>query len=173
MKRPAILGIPSEQNTTYLQYYFSKKKSNTQSATQKPLCLKNSSPELARRRCPSACIYMYIYIYISADLSQSESVLAYIVIHQYLPILQNPISHYCNTLQSPILQIAIYLYCRVQLTDCSILKGVGLPGHSPPQPATGWPTFWPQIASNPPRNNAKQRKSMKTVSLDAPGPQWQ
>ena len=60
----------------------------------------------------------------SADLFQSESVLAYIVINQYIPILHTPISHYCNTLQSPILQIAIYLYCRVQLTDCSILKGV-------------------------------------------------
>ena len=78
---------------------------------------------------------MFIYIYthilpvihylLSADLSQSESVLDYIVINQYLAILQTPISHYCNTLQSPILQIAIYLYCRVQLSDCSILKGVG------------------------------------------------
>ena len=44
---------------------------------------------------------------ISADLFQSESVLAYIVINQYFAILQTPISHYCNTLQSPILQIAI------------------------------------------------------------------
>ena len=50
----------------------------------------------------------------SADLFQSESVLAYIVISLYLPILQTPISHYCNTLQSPIQQIAIYLYCRLQ-----------------------------------------------------------
>ena len=74
---------------------------------------------------------------ISADLFQSESVLAYIVIHQYLAILQTPISHYCNTLQSPILQIAIYLYCRVQLSDCSILKGVGQIRHRGPQPATG------------------------------------
>ena len=70
-------------------------------------------------------IHIYIYIYISADLFQSESLLAYIVIHPYLAILQTPLSHYCNTLQSPILQIAIYLYCRVQLSDCSILKGVG------------------------------------------------
>ena len=61
----------------------------------------------------------------SADLFQSESVLDYIVIHPYLAILQTPISHHCNTLQSPSLQIAIYLYCKVQLTDCSILKGVG------------------------------------------------
>ena len=69
----------------------------------------------------------------SADLFQSESVLAYIVINQYFAILQTPISHYCNTLKSPILQIAIYLYCRVQLSDCSILKGVGQICHSPPQ----------------------------------------
>ena len=62
-------------------------------------------------------IYIYIriythteYIYISADLFQSESVLAYIVIHQYFPNLQTPISHYCNTMQSPSMQIAIYLY---------------------------------------------------------------
>ena len=80
---------------------------------------------------------MYMYIYISADLFQSESVLAYIVINQYFAILQTPISHYCNTLQSPILQIAIYLYCRVQLSDCSILKGVGQIRHRGQQPATG------------------------------------
>jgi len=49
--------------------------------------------------------------------------------------LDAPGSHYCNTLQSPILQIAIYLYCRVQLTDCSILKGVGQIRHSSPQGA--------------------------------------
>ena len=57
-------------------------------------------------------MYIYICIHISADLFQSESVLDHIVIHPYLAILQTPISHYCNTLQSPILQIAIYLYCR-------------------------------------------------------------
>ena len=73
----------------------------------------------------------------SADLSQSQSVLAYIVINQYLPILQTPISHYCNILQSPIQQIAIYLYCRMHLALLHYLKGVGLPGHRPPQPATG------------------------------------
>ena len=66
-----------------------------------------------------------MHITISADLFQSEGVLAHIVISLYLPILQTPISHYCNTLQSLILQIANYLYCRVQLSDCSILKGVG------------------------------------------------
>ena len=80
---------------------------------------------------------MSIFIHISADLFQSESVLDYIVIHPYLAILQTPISHYCNTLQSIILQIAIYLYCRVQLTDCSILKGVGQICHRGQQPATG------------------------------------
>ena len=76
-------------------------------------------------------------IYISADLFQSESVLAHIVINPYLAILQTPISHYCDTLQSPVQQIAIYLYCRVQLTDCSILKGVGQIRHRPPQGPTG------------------------------------
>ena len=85
---------------------------------------------------------------ISADLSKSESVLAYIVIHPYLAVLQTPISNCCNTLQSPMQQIAICLYCRVQLALLHHLKGVGLRRHRPPQPATGWPTFWPQIASN-------------------------
>ena len=83
---------------------------------------------------------MYTYVrevFKSADLSQSESVLAYIVINQYFAILQTPISHYCNTLQSPILQIAIYLYCRVQLSDCSILKGVGQICQRAQQVATG------------------------------------
>ena len=51
------------------------------------------------------------FVYISADLLQSESVLAYTVIHPYPAILQTPITNYCNTLksplQSPILQIAI------------------------------------------------------------------
>ena len=80
---------------------------------------------------------IYIYIYISADLSQSERVLDHIVINQYFALLQTPISHYCNTLQSPIQQIAIYLYCRVQLTDCSILKGAGQIRHRGQQVATG------------------------------------
>ena len=69
----------------------------------------------------------------SADLSKSESVLAYIVIHQYLPILQHPISHYCNTLQSPILQFATYLDCKMQLALLHHLKGVGLRRHRAPQ----------------------------------------
>ena len=76
-------------------------------------------------------------MYQSADLSKSESVLAYIVINQYLSILQTPISHYCNTLQSPILQIAIFLYCRVQLALLHHLKGVGQIWNGPPQVATG------------------------------------
>ena len=59
--------------------------------------------------------YIYIYIYISAEVFQRESVLDYIFINRYLPILQTPSSHYCNTLQSPIQQIAIYLYCRMHL----------------------------------------------------------
>ena len=80
-------------------------------------------------------MYIYICLHISADLSQSESVLDYIVINQYLAILQTPISHYCNTLQSPILQIAIYLYCRVQLALLHHLKEAGLRFYSPPQAA--------------------------------------
>ncbi len=98
----------------------------------------------------------YVTSILSADLFQSESMLDHIVIHPYLAILQTPISHYCNTLQSPILQIAIYLYCRVQLTDCSILKGVGQIRHRGQQAATGWPTLWPQVASNPPEINENQ-----------------
>ena len=66
-----------------------------------------------------------MYIRISADLFQSESVLDHIVIHPYLAILQNPISHYCNTLQSPILQFAIYLYCKMHFALLHHLKGVG------------------------------------------------
>ena len=62
---------------------------------------------------------------ISADLFQSESVLDHIVISQHFAILQTPISHYCNTLQSPNLQIAIYLYCRVQVALLHHLKGLG------------------------------------------------
>ena len=80
---------------------------------------------------------VYIYICISADLSKSESVLDYIVIHQYLPILQKPISHYYNTLQSRILQFAIYLYCKMHLAFLHHLEGVGLRRHRPPQGATG------------------------------------
>ena len=65
------------------------------------------------------CMWLYVYVYIlcrttqeisiciSADLFQSESVLDYIVINQNFAILQTPIGHYCNTLQSLILQIAI------------------------------------------------------------------
>ena len=91
----------------------------------------------------------YIIIQISADLFQSESVLDYIVINPYLAILQTPISHYGNALQSLILQIAIYLYYRVQLTDCSILKGVGQIWNWPQHAATGWLTFWPPQAQMP------------------------
>jgi len=61
----------------------------------------------------------------AADLFQSESVLDYIVINPYLAILQTPISHYCNTLQSPIQQIAVYLYCRMHLALLHHLKGLG------------------------------------------------
>ena len=82
-----------------------------------------------------------MYAHISADFSQSESVLAHIVINQYLAILQTPISHYCNTLQSPILQFSLYLYCEMHLALLHHLKGLGLPGHSPPQDATGRLTF--------------------------------
>ena len=86
---------------------------------------------------------------ISADLFQSESVLDHIVINQYFAIMQTPISHYCNTLQSPSLQIAIYLYWRVQLSDCSILKGVGQICQRAQQGPTGCPNFLARIPSNP------------------------
>ena len=69
------------------------------------------------------CDNVYIYIYISADLFQSESVLDYIVISLYLPVLQNPIGHYCKTLQSHILKIAIYHTAECTLPYCIILKG--------------------------------------------------
>ena len=108
----------------------------------------------------------YMHPPISADLSKRESVLDYIVINQYLPILQTPISHYCNTLQSPILQIAIFLCCRVQLALLHHLKGVGQMWNCPPQAATGRhrlpqaaPTFWPhnpQQASKSPEINGHQ-----------------
>ena len=91
----------------------------------------------------------YIYIHISADLFQSESVLAHMVINQHFAILQTPTSHYCNTLQPPILQIAIYLYCRMHLALLHHLKEVGQIRHSMPQVATGRPTLWPRMASNP------------------------
>ena len=92
----------------------------------------------------------------SADLFQSESVLAHIVIHQYLRTLQTPINHYCNTLQSSILQIVIYLYCRVQFAGLHHLKGVGQIRnccHRPPQGATGCPDLLAWMASNPPEIN--------------------
>ena len=88
---------------------------------------------------------MCVCLYISADLSKSESVLDYIVINQYLSTLQTPISHHCNTLQSPILQIAIFLYCRVQLALLHHLKGVGQIRTWMPQAAS---TFWPDPEIN-------------------------
>ena len=62
-------------------------------------------------------------------------------------VLKTPISHYCNTLQSPILQIAVYLYCRVHLALLHHLKGVGLRRNSMPQPGNplapdSFKTFW-------------------------------
>ena len=96
---------------------------------------------------------------ISADLFQSESVPDHIVIHPYLPILQTPISHYCNTLKSPSLQIAIYLCCKMHLALLLHLKGVGQICHRGPQAATGrhtLPNFLARIASNPPEINENQ-----------------
>ena len=73
----------------------------------------------------------------SADLSQSESVLAYIVINQYLAILRFSKQNHSNPLQSPILQIAIYIYCRMHLALSHHLKGVGQICHRLPQGGTG------------------------------------
>ena len=61
-------------------------------------------------------------IHISADLSQSSSVLDYICNPPIPSSPANSISHYCNTLQSPILQLAIYLYDRVHLALLRHLK---------------------------------------------------
>ena len=111
-------------------------------------------------------IYMCIVVNISADLFHSESVLDCIVIPRYLRILQTPISPYCNTLQSPTKQFAIYLYCRVHLALLQHSHGIKLFRHRPDN-------FLARTASNPPETNEHQWKSMKTASLDAPGPQWQ
>ena len=70
------------------------------------------APRSPRRPCVLAHCVGFCAKQSSADLFQRESVLAYIVINQYLPILQTPIKHYCNTLQAPIMQIVIYLYSR-------------------------------------------------------------
>ena len=43
--------------------------------------------------------------------------------NQYLAILQTPISHYCNTMQSPILQTA-----STYAAECSLLFGIILQG---------------------------------------------
>ena len=72
--------------------------------------------------------------------------LDYIVINQYLPILQTPSNHYCNTLKAPILQIVIYLYCRVQFAGLHHLKGVIEISNLMPQVATGCPTFLPGLS---------------------------
>ena len=80
-------------------------------------------------------IYIYTCIYINKYIHRPlpERERASLHCHPYLPILQTPISHHCNTLQSPVQQIAIYLYCRVQLALLHHLKGAGLFTHSPPQ----------------------------------------
>ena len=71
---------------------------------------------------------MSVYIlsmYISADLFQSECVSAYICSP---PIPSTPANSYeplLHTLQFPILQIAIYLYCKVQVALLRHLKDSG------------------------------------------------
>ena len=108
-------------------------------------------------------IHIYIYIYYPPTSSRARACQLTSAIHQYLAILQTPISHYCNTLQSPIQQSG----SRLQSTytaECSLLIAAFLKGydfratarHRPPQAATGWPTFWPQIASNPIEINENQ-----------------
>ena len=50
-------------------------------------------------------------------------------------------------------------YCRMHLALLHHLKGVGLPGHSPPQAATArhrLPNLLARIASNPPEINENQ-----------------
>ena len=78
--------------------------------------------------------------------------LDYIVINPYLAILQTPISHYCNTLQSPILQIAISYTAECSLLYCIILlTGVVKVRNRLPQVATGCSNLLPQLALNPPK----------------------
>ena len=100
----------------------------------------------------------------SADLFQSESVLDHIVINRYLGILQTPINHCCNTVEAPILQIVICLYCRVQFAGLHFLKWVRQMGNWLPQVATGCPKLLAWMAANPPEihgNLDNRRKSMK------------
>ena len=87
--------------------------------------------------------------------------LDHIVIHPYLAILQTPISHYCNTLQSPILQIAIYLYCKMQVALLHHLKGVAIGRHRLPQGPTGCSNLQLQVALDPFQIDENQWKSMK------------
>ena len=67
---------------------------------------------------------MYVCIFLSADLFQSESVLAYIVIHPYLAILQNPISHIAIPCNLPFCKLPSSFYLESAGSDCIILKGI-------------------------------------------------
>ena len=70
---------------------------------------------------------------------------------QHLPILQTPISHYINTLQSVLLQIVTYLYCRMHLALLHHTRGVRLRPHRAPWAGN----LLAQMASNPPEMNNK------------------
>ena len=72
---------------------------------------------------------------LAPDIHQSCSFSIQPYFHQYQSILQTPITHYCVTLQSPILQPEISLYCKVHLALLHHLKGAGLSRHRLPQGA--------------------------------------
>ena len=103
---------------------------------------------------------MYICIYPPTSARARASWLTS-VLHQYLAIQQPSIIHLWNTLQSPILQFAIYLYCRVHLALLHQFKDVGLPGHRGTQAATNSN----QMASNPPGINEHQCKQLPYASI--------
>ena len=77
------------------------------------------------------CIYMYyIYVHVYPATSSWERERARL--HCPPPVPSNPV----KSNQQLLLQIAIYLYCRVHLALLHHLKGVGLPCHRSPQVAT-------------------------------------
>ena len=112
-------------------------------------------------------IFIYMCVFIRRPLPERERASSHC--HQPRP---------CNSADSnqPLLQyLAIYhpadcnlptVYCRVQLTDCSILKGVGQICHRGQQAATGCHRLpqagqpsgprWPQIHLKSMRTNESQ-----------------
>ena len=96
----------------------------------------------------------------SADLFHSSSVLAYICNTNTFQSCRLQ-SHYCNTLQSPIVLFALYLYCRVRLAFLHHIEGVGL-GRQRGQQAAN---LLAKMAWNPPDIIENLRESKKIASL--------